>query len=164
MKKKYPIYYERQKLAKKLKQESLLGKNIVFTNGCFDILHRGHVAYLEKARKLGDLLVVGLNSDKSVKKIKGPKRPLNKEKDRAFVLVNLKSVDYVCLFDESTPAGLIRKLRPDLLVKGGDYRKEEIAGAKDVESWGGDIVILPFLKGYSTTGLIKKLLEGKFEV
>ena len=157
MKKKYPIYYERQKLAKKLKQESLLGKKIVFTNGCFDILHRGHVAYLEKASKLGDLLVVGLNSDKSVKKIKGPERPLNKEKDRAFVLVNLKSVDYVCLFDESTPVGLIRKLRPDLLVKGGDYRKEEIAGAKDVESWGGDIVILPFLKGYSTTGLIKKL-------
>ncbi len=157
MKKKYPIYYERQKLAKKLKQESLLGKKIVFTNGCFDILHRGHVAYLEKASKLGDLLVVGLNSDKSVKKIKGPERPLNKEKDRAFVLVNLKSVDYVCLFDESTPVGLIRKLRPDLLVKGGDYRKEEIAGAKDVESWGGDIVVLPFLKGYSTTGLIKKL-------
>ena len=164
MKKKYPIYYERQKLAKKLKQESLLGKKIVFTNGCFDILHRGHVAYLEKARNLGDLLVVGLNSDKSVKKIKGSERPLNKEKDRAFVLVNLKSVDYVCLFDESTPAGLIRKLRPDLLVKGGDYRKEEIAGAKDVESRGGDIVILPFLKGYSTTGLIRKLLEGKFEV
>ena len=161
MKSKKNIFTDYKELAGVLKKESLKGKKIVFTNGCFDILHKGHVAYLNLAKQLGDILVIGLNSDKSVKMIKGQGRPFNNEKDRALILGNLKPVDYICLFQESKPSKLIRTLKPDVLVKGGDYEKEDIAGAKDVEKRGGEVVVLPYFKGYSTTRLIKKLKNLK---
>lgn len=112
-------------------------KKIVFTNGTFDILHFGHVTYLEKAKKIGDILIVGVNSDRSVKSYKGPDRPLNHEHDRLRVLASLSCVDYVVLFHDPTPLGLIRKIRPHLLVKGADWKKNQIVGSRDVESWGG---------------------------
>lgn len=151
------IFRDPSELARILSQEKKRGLRIVFTNGCFDILHKGHVFYLKKARALGDRLVVGLNTDLSVKKIKGHARPINREGDRAGVLAGLKSVDYVCLFDEETPAKIIRILKPHVLVKGGDYKKEAIAGSKDVKKWGGKIVVLPYLKGYSTTILVDRI-------
>jgi len=132
-------------------------KKIVFTNGCFDILHVGHVTYLKKARSLGNILVIGLNSDKSVRSIKGPVRPLNNQRDRAQVLSSLYFVDYVTIFGDDTPERLIRKLKPDILVKGGDWKGKDIAGARFVKSLGGRIVTIPFVKGYSTTALIKKM-------
>ena len=132
-------------------------KKIVFTNGCFDILHKGHVSYLQKARKLGDALVVGINSDASVKRLKGPGRPVNSEKDRAFVLGALGCVDKVILFSEDTPEKLIRKVHPDVLVKGGDWKKKDVVGAPFVESYGGKVRLIPFVKGFSTTGLLGKI-------
>ncbi len=132
-------------------------KKVVFTNGCFDILHKGHVTYLQKARKLGDMLVVGINSDASVKRLKGPDRPVNSEKDRAFVLGALDCVDKVILFSEDTPEKLIRKIRPDVLVKGGDWKKENVIGAPFVESYGGKVRLISFVKGFSTTGLLAKI-------
>jgi len=132
-------------------------KKIVFTNGCFDILHKGHVTYLQKARKLGDMLVVGINSDASVKRLKGPDRPVNGEKDRAFVLAALDCVDKVVMFSEDTPESLIRKIRPDVLVKGGDWKKKDVVGASFVESYGGKVRLIPFVKGFSTTGLLAKI-------
>lgn len=132
------------------------GKRIVFTNGCFDILHVGHVEYLSKARRLGDLLVIGLNSDSSVKKIKGKDRPINKESDRAKVLSSLYFVDYVTSFSESTPENLIKKVRPDILVKGGDWKVEDIVGSSFVRSYGGKVKSIPFVKGYSTTSIIER--------
>ena len=133
------------------------GKKIVFTNGCFDILHVGHVDYLAKARSLGDTLIVGLNSDKSVRTIKGSTRPLNSENDRARVLAALSSVDYIAIFNKSTPEELIAKVRPGILVKGGDWKKEYIAGSKFVKSSGGRVIIIPFVAGYSTTSMINKM-------
>ena len=130
------------------------GKNIVFTNGCFDILHAGHVKYLRQARRLGDVLIVGLNSDRSVSAIK-PGRPVNSEKNRAEVLAALTAVDYVVVFHETTPYSLIKVVKPDILVKGGDWKKEEIIGsdiAKETYS-------LPFIKGISTTRIIEKILR-----
>jgi D-beta-D-heptose 7-phosphate kinase/D-beta-D-heptose 1-phosphate adenosyltransferase len=132
------------------------GKKIVFTNGCFDILHVGHVDYLSKAKRLGDVLVVGLNTDSSVKKIKGKDRPINKESDRAMVLSALSFVDYITLFGETTPEKLIMKLRPDILVKGGDWKIEDIVGGAFVRSYGGKIKRIPFVKGYSTTSIIER--------
>lgn len=132
-------------------------RKVVFTNGCFDLLHRGHVEYLYAARALGDLLVLGLNSDASVQRLKGPSRPLVPELDRAIVLAGLACVDAVAIFTEDTPRDLIAALLPDLLVKGGDYRPEEVAGREEVEAAGGDVVIIPFLPGRSTTGLIQKM-------
>ena len=132
-------------------------KRIVFTNGCFDILHIGHVTYLKKAGRLGDILVIGLNSDKSVKSIKGKDRPINSQRDRAQVLSSLSFVDYVTIFGEDTPERLIRKLKPDILVKGGDWKDKEIAGAFFVKSIGGRVATIPFVKGYSTTKLINKM-------
>lgn len=132
-------------------------KKVVFTNGCFDILHKGHVAYLQKAKKLGDVLVVGMNSNASVRRLKGSDRPVNSEKDRAFVLSALGCVDKVVIFSEDTPERLIRALRPDVLVKGGDWKKEDVIGAPFVESYGGKVRILPFVKGFSTTGLLEKI-------
>ncbi|MDO8536174.1 MAG: D-glycero-beta-D-manno-heptose 1-phosphate adenylyltransferase [Candidatus Omnitrophota bacterium] len=131
-------------------------KKIVFTNGCFDILHVGHVDYLSKARRLGDMLVVGLNSDASVKKIKGKDRPINKEADRAKILASLYFVDFVTSFAETTPENLIKKLRPDILVKGGDWKIEDIVGGAFVRSYGGKIKRIPFVKGYSTTSIIER--------
>lgn len=144
-------------LAKALSRLRTKGKRIVFTNGCFDILHVGHIEYLKKARRLGDILVIGLNSDRSVRRLKGPGRPINKECDRAKVLASLYFVDYVTIFDELTPEKLIRSLRPDVLAKGGDWKPEKIVGAGFVKSYGGRVAIIPFVKGYSTTSLIKRL-------
>ncbi len=132
-------------------------KTVVFTNGCFDILHVGHVAYLKRARELGDVLVVGLNSDSSVRAIKGKLRPVNKEADRAIVLSALYFVDFVTIFDSGTPEKLIRAVKPDILVKGADWKAEEIVGADFVRSYGGRVVRIPFIKGYSTTSVIEKL-------
>ncbi len=133
------------------------GKRVVFTNGCFDILHAGHVDYLERARRLGDVLVVGLNSDASVRRLKGKGRPLNKQGDRAKILASLYFIDYVTIFNEATPEKLITRLRPDILVKGGDWKVSEIAGGPFVRTYGGRVVSLPFVKGYSTTSLIKRI-------
>lgn len=133
---------------------------LVFTNGCFDLLHRGHVEYLDRARRLGDLLVVGVNTDASVRRLKGPGRPFVAQADRAVVLAALASVDVVTLFDEDTPRELISRLLPDVLVKGGDYRPEEVVGRKEVEAAGGEVRILPFVEGHSTTGLAERI-EGR---
>lgn len=130
--------------------------NVVFTNGVFDILHRGHVEYLEHARSLGDLLVVGLNSDASVRRLKGQDRPVNSEADRAAVLAALAAVDRVTIFEEDTPFELIRALLPDVLVKGGDYRVETIVGAPEVLAAGGRVEVAPLVPGRSTTRLIQR--------
>ena len=132
-------------------------KKVVFTNGCFDILHTGHVTYLQKAREMGDVLVVGLNSDASVRRLKGPGRPVNSETDRALVLSALGCVDRVVVFKEDTPEKLIHKIRPDVLVKGGDWKKRNIVGAPFVESYGGRVHVIPFVKGFSTSGLLGKI-------
>ena len=132
-------------------------KKVVFTNGVFDILHRGHVEYLEKARQMGDVLMLGLNSDESVKKIKGPYRPIMPQDDRASVLAALESVNYICLFDEETPENLIAQLLPDVLVKGGDYQLHQIVGRKVVEAYGGIVVTIPLTPGKSTTDVIGKI-------
>ena len=151
---------EAKNLAKTLSALRSKGKKIVFTNGCFDIIHAGHVDYLSKARRLGDVLVVGLNSDSSVKKIKGKDRPINRESDRAKVLSSLYFVDYITSFNETTPENLIKKVRPDILVKGGDWKIEDIVGSSFVRSYGGKIKRIPFVKGYSTTALIAKIERG----
>lgn len=134
-------------------------RTIVFTNGCFDLLHRGHVEYLYAARALGDALVLGLNTDASVRRLKGPARPVVPEGDRLAVIAALGCVDAVTLFDEDTPRALIAALLPDVLVKGGDYRPEAVVGKAEVEAAGGKVMIIPFLEGRSTTGLIQKLQE-----
>lgn len=132
-------------------------KKVVFTNGCFDILHVGHKRYLEEARKLGDLLIVGVNSDASVRRLKGPERPINSERDRVELLTALDCVDYVIVFEDDTPQTLIERIKPDVLVKGGDYRPEEVVGKETVEAKGGKVVIIPLVKGKSTTALIQKI-------
>lgn len=132
-------------------------KKIVFTNGVFDILHRGHVEYLSKARSFGDVLIVGLNSDTSVRRIKGGRHPLQKQKDRAIILLALQTVDYVVLFSEDTPDKLIRQVRPDVLVKGADYKISEIVGADFVRSYGGKVRRVKLTKGFSTSTIIRKL-------
>ena len=137
------------------------GKKIVFTNGTFDLLHAGHVIYLRKAKSLGDTLIVGVNSDSSVKSYKGPDRPLNPQKDRLRVLAALECVDYAVLFNEPTPLRLILELQPDFLVKGSDWKKDQIAGAREVESWGGKVKLIPLVRGRSTTGLIQKMKDEK---
>jgi len=139
---------------KKLKQKN---KKIVFTNGCFDILHAGHVSYLSKAKSLGDILVIGLNSDASVKKIKGKSRPVVSQKNRAILLAALETVDFVVIFGEPTPLKLIKAVKPDVLVKGGDWKKENIVGADFVESYGGKVKPLAYIKGLSTRSLIAKI-------
>jgi D-beta-D-heptose 7-phosphate kinase/D-beta-D-heptose 1-phosphate adenosyltransferase len=131
------------------------GKKIVFTNGCFDIIHAGHVKLFEKAKSLGDILIVGINSDASLKRLKGPKRPLVPQAERAYVISALKAVDFVAVFGEDTPAEIIKELGPDILVKGGDYKIDEIVGRQYVKK----VVRVPLLKGHSTSGLIKKIAE-----
>lgn len=140
--------------------KSLEGKKVVFTNGCFDILHRGHVTYLNEARKLGDALIVGLNSDASVKRLKGDSRPINSERDRKFVLQNLRSVDGVEIFEEDTPLELIKAVKPLVLVKGGDWKIDQIVGSREVVDWGGEVMSLNFVDGYSTTSVIEKINMG----
>lgn len=134
-----------------------LEHRIVFTNGCFDILHRGHIYYLSKAREKGDLLIVGLNSDDSVKRLKGTGRPVTDQQSRAEILAALECVDYVIIFEEDTPVQLIKELLPDILVKGGDYKIEDIVGYDEVTSAGGHVETIPFLEGYSSTQLISGL-------
>lgn len=130
---------------------------LVFTNGCFDLLHPGHIEYLFAARALGDALVVGVNTDSSVRRLKGAGRPLVPEHDRAFVLAGLACVDAVTLFDEDTPRELISALVPDVLAKGGDYHPGDVVGRQEVESAGGHVVVIPFREGYSTTGLLRRI-------
>ena len=134
------------------------GETLVFTNGCFDILHPGHVDYLERARSLGSHLAVGLNSDASVRRLKGPSRPVNDERSRALVLAGLACVDHVVIFDEDTPWELIRKLRPQILVKGGDWPVERIVGRELVQERGGQVLSLPVLPRYSTTNIVRRVL------
>lgn len=140
-------------------EEILHRQKIVFTNGCFDILHRGHITYLAQARQLGDLLVVGLNSDASVRRLKGPERPVNDEQSRALLLAALEMVDYVVLFEEDTPYNLILKVNPDLLVKGGDYDIDNIVGADFVRQRGGEVRTIPFVQGFSSSSIIDHLKQ-----
>ncbi len=135
------------------------GKRIAFTNGCFDILHIGHVQYLEAARRHGDVLIVAVNSDASVRALKGDKRPLVPESERAAVVAALAAVDYVTLFSELTPLELIETLRPDVLLKGGDWKEENVVGREAVRAWGGRVVIIPETAGASTTNIVAKVLE-----
>lgn len=135
------------------------GKRVVFTNGCFDILHAGHVRYLEKARALGDCLVLGLNSDASVLRLKGPSRPVNREEDRAEVVGALKSVDYVTVFDEPTASELIALVKPAVYAKGGDYTLDTLPEAKIVQSYGGEVAFIDLVEGRSTTNIIEKIKE-----
>ena len=137
------------------------GVKIVFTNGVFDILHRGHVEYLAEAAKLGDILILGLNSDASTRRLKGEGRPVHRQEDRAAVLLALKAVDYVVVFDEDTPAKLIEKVRPDFLVKGADYKVSEIVGADIVKAYGGEVRTVALTEGYSTTGTIQNIKHEK---
>ena len=138
----------------------LNSKKIVFTNGCFDVIHSGHVHYLTEAKKLGDMLIIGLNTDDSVKRLKGKDRPINNQSDRAIVLDALKPVDFVVFFDEDTPLDLIKIINPDVLVKGADYKIEEIVGADFVQQNGGQVITIKFVEGKSSTSIINKLKQG----
>lgn len=135
------------------------GQKLVFTNGVFDLLHAGHVSYLAEARELGDALIIGLNADESVRRLKGPNRPIQSEFDRALVLAALKSADAVVIFDSDTPYDLIEHVLPDILVKGGDWSVDKIVGRDIVEKNGGKVLPLPFVDGRSTTGIVEKILE-----
>ena len=137
------------------------GKRVVFTNGCFDLLHPGHVRYLKEARALGDVLIVALNSDASVRRLKGEGRPIMNEGERGEVMAALESVDYVTVFDEETPRELIAVLLPDVLVKGGDWPVEQIVGREEVESAGGTTLSLPYIEGSSTTSIIQRILRSR---
>lgn len=144
---------------KKVAEWKSKGERVVFTNGCFDILHLGHVDYLEKARNLGDRLIVGLNTDSSVSRFKGPQRPIQDQQSRARILSSLQYVDMVVLFDEDTPKELISTLVPDVLVKGSDYLAENIVGADVVKKAGGEVRTIDLVTGYSTTSIVKKIKE-----
>ncbi len=135
------------------------GRKIVFTNGCFDLLHVGHIRYLEKAKSLGDILVVAINSDHSATHLKGPSRPINPQQERAEVLAALACVDYVTTFDEPDPYRIISLLKPNVLVKGGDWTRETTVGRDIVEEEGGEVVVIPYVEGASTTGLIDRILQ-----
>ncbi len=147
-------------IVQKAVQWRVLGKKVVFTNGVFDILHQGHIFSLSQAAKEADFLIVGLNADASVKRLKGESRPVNNQESRALVLASLIMVDAVVLFEEDTPLELIKSIMPDVLVKGGDYTVEQIAGAKEVIANGGRVVINPILNGFSTTGIIEQAKKG----
>jgi len=153
-----PIYTRTEILAirKTLKEEK---KKVVFTNGCFDVLHAGHVDYLNKAKAAGDVLILGLNSDASVKRIKGAKRPIVNEEERAFILSNLKAVDYVTLFEEDTPQEIISELIPDILIKGADWAIDKIVGRDIVEANGGEVKTISFVTDQSTTNIIQTIIE-----
>jgi len=142
-----------------VRERRALGHRVVFTNGCFDLLHRGHTRLLQQARELGDLLIVGLNSDASVRRIKGPSRPVLSEEERAEVLSALASVDYVVFFDDPDPGSTIAALQPDVLAKGADWAKDQIVGRETVEGRGGRVVTIPLVEGSSTSGIIDRILE-----
>lgn len=145
----------REQLVERLKSRG--DQRVVFTNGCFDLVHRGHVDYLSRARDLGDLLILGLNSDSSVRRLKGPSRPIVDEKSRALLLAAFQFIDYVVLFEEDTPYELIKEAQPDILVKGGDYKPEDIVGYDIVKQRGGQVVTIDFVPGFSTTNIVEKL-------
>jgi D-beta-D-heptose 7-phosphate kinase/D-beta-D-heptose 1-phosphate adenosyltransferase len=149
--------YDLPALRHQLSRWRLLGKTVAFTNGCFDILHEGHIASLSAAAREADYLVVGLNSDASTRRLKGERRPINDQDARALLLASLLMVDAVAIFGEDTPLELIKAVRPDVLVKGGDYALGQIVGAKEVMEYGGRVVINPIVPGFSTTGLIEKI-------
>ena len=148
---------ERSVLGNRIAMWRLLNNRIVFTNGCFDILHRGHIEYLSQANDKGTVLIIGLNSDASVKRIKGEGRPVQDEMSRALLLASLRFVDAVVLFDEDTPLELIKFIEPDILLKGGDYSEETIVGADFVRAYGGEVVTIPLTEGYSTSSIFKKI-------
>ena len=148
----------RDELKEIVQQEKAAGKKIVFTNGCFDLIHLGHIRYLREAEKQGDLLIVAVNSDQSVKELKGENRPLVPEEARAEIISALASVDFVVIFPEETPAEIITLLKPDVLVKGGDWKPEEVVGKRAVEQAGGKVVIIPFLPHHSSTDIIRRIL------
>jgi len=143
-----------QVLSQKIRKQK---KKIVFTNGCFDLIHVGHIFYLRKAKALGNVLIVGLNNDRSIRKIKGPNRPIHPERARATVLSALEMIDYIVLFGEETPIRLIKAIQPHVLVKGGDWKIAQMVGAPEVKSWGGQVKQIPLVKGYSTTCALQKL-------
>jgi len=151
--------FELPALQHQLRRWRLLGKSIAFTNGCFDILHEGHIASLSDAAREADILIVGVNSDDSTCRLKGPQRPINPQQARATVLAALLMVDAVIIFGEDTPLELIKIVQPDVLVKGGDYTLDQIVGAKEVMAAGGRVVINPIVPGFSTTGLIEKITK-----
>lgn len=150
---------DRQILKEKLDALRKEGKKIAFTNGCFDILHVGHVRYLREAKKTADVLVLALNSDSSVRSIKGEKRPLVSEEERAEILAALEFIDFVTIFEELTPQELIVYLKPDVLIKGGDWPEDKVVGRDDVKKWGGRVVLIPEVKGKSTTNIVEKIKE-----
>ena len=152
---------DRQELIKEVVRLRLKSKTIAFTNGVFDILHEGHITVLSKAASFADVLIVGLNSDTSVKKIKGEERPVNSENSRALILASLIMVDNVAIFEEDTPIEIIKLIQPDVLVKGGDYTLDTIVGAKEVMANGGRVEIVPLMEGFSTTTIIKKISSSK---
>ncbi len=151
---------DRKSLVAACADERARGRTIVFTNGCFDIIHAGHAHYLQEAKALGDVLVVGVNTDSSVRELKGPTRPVVPQDDRAYVVAALASVDYVCLFDEPTPYELVAVVQPDVLVKGAGYSRANIVGADLVEARGGKVVALPELPGRSTRAIIARIIEA----
>lgn len=149
--------YDRAHLVRECNVWRASGRKIVFTNGCFDILHHGHLDLLARAADHGNVLILGLNTDSSIKRIKGISRPITHESDRAFQVASLLCVDAVCLFDEDTPADLIKAVKPDVLVKGGDYTIATIVGADFVQGYGGKVEVIPFVEGYSTTSIIERI-------
>ena len=151
--------YASEGLKEKIDHLRREGKKIVFTNGCFDILHVGHTGYLKEAKKMGDILVLALNSDESVRSLKGERRPLVPESERADVVASLESVDFVTIFDELTPLSLIEYLKPDVLVKGGDWAEDQVVGRESVKKWSGKVVIIPEIKGSSTTNIVEKIIN-----
>ena len=148
---------ERTALKDKLEELRKKGKKIAFTNGCFDILHVGHVRYLREAKKTADVLVLALNSDSSVRSLKGEKRPLMNEKERAEILAALECIDFVTIFQELTPLELINYLKPDILIKGGDWPEEKVVGREEIKKWGGRVSIIPEVEGKSTTNIVEKI-------
>ena len=156
--------YTHDALLKKVAQVKFLGKSIAFTNGCFDILHRGHIFSLSQSATEADFFIVGLNSDASTKRLKGKNRPINDEQSRALLLASLFIVDAVIIFDEDTPFELIKALKPDVLIKGGDYTTEQIAGSSEVIANGGRVVINPIVSGFSTTDLINRIRNAECEI
>ena len=148
--------YSLHELLKRIEFWRTLGDKIVFTNGCFDILHEGHIHLLASCSELGERVIVGLNADTSVKELKGPTRPVNNQQSRAILLAATQFVDAVILFEENTPENLIHALKPNVLVKGGDWKKEEIVGSNFVESYGGQVKTVPYLNGFSTTQIIER--------
>jgi rfaE bifunctional protein nucleotidyltransferase chain/domain len=150
--------YSRNSVATEVRKLQASGKKVVFTNGCFDVLHPGHIDVLTRARALGDALVVAINGDASVQRLKGPHRPVFPEAERAELLAALEAVDFVCTFDEDTPLQAILEIRPDVLVKGADW-SGDIVGSAEVERWGGRVAALPLVAGHSTTGIIERVLD-----